>query len=89
MPDSVPDRHFFAKGPPATRTCYLSITERGSDTHREQLLFRDHLRANPDAAAAYERLKRTLAAQFPDDRQSYTERKSRFVHRILEDARCE
>jgi GrpB-like predicted nucleotidyltransferase (UPF0157 family) len=39
------------------------------------LLFRDHLRAHPDAAAAYETEKRTLAIRFRDDRHGYTEAK--------------
>lgn len=85
--DPVPDRLFFAKGPEDDRTHYLSVTERESDTHVEQLLFRDYLRANPEAAAEYEQLKRDLAQRFPDDRSSYTERKSRFVQQVLRDAR--
>ncbi|GAA0672626.1 GrpB family protein [Natronoarchaeum mannanilyticum] len=82
--DPVPDRLFFARGPAEERTHYLSIAERGSECHREQIAFRDHLRANPDAAAEYARLKRKLAKAHPDDRASYTERKSAFVERILE-----
>jgi len=84
--DPVPDRLFFAKGPADERTHYLSIAERGSECHREQVAFRDHLRANPDAAAGYARLKRKLAKAHPDDRASYTERKSAFVERTLDRA---
>lgn len=84
--DPVEDRLFFARGPESERTHYLSVTERGSDTHVEQLAFRDFLRENPDRAQAYARLKRELAAEFPDDRESYTEGKSRFVRRVLEEA---
>ena len=87
--DPVADRRFFAKGPEDDRTHYLSVTGRGSDTHVEQLLFRDYLRQNPETAAEYERLKRALADRFPDDRSAYTERKSRFVRRVLRDARAE
>jgi len=84
--DHVPDRLFFAKGPTEARTHYLSIAERGSGCHREQVAFRDYLRANPDAAAEYARLKRELAENHPDDRETYTERKSAFVERILDRA---
>jgi len=84
--DPVPDRLFFAKGPTDERTHYLSIAERGSDCHREQIAFRDHLRGNPDAAAEYARLKRELANEHPDDREPYTEQKSAFVERILDRA---
>ncbi|WP_256393338.1 GrpB family protein [Natronoarchaeum rubrum] len=82
--DAVPDRLFFAKGPTEERTHYLSIAERGSVCHREQIAFRDYLRSNPDAAAEYARLKRKLATAHPDDRASYTERKSAFVTHILD-----
>lgn len=84
--DGVPDRLFFAMGPTDERTHYLSITERDSDTHREQVAFRDYLREHPDVAAEYRDLKRELAAEFADDRATYTERKSAFVQRILDEA---
>ncbi|AEH38028.1 GrpB family protein [Halopiger xanaduensis] len=87
--DPVADRLFFAKGPERERTHYLSATERGSDTHVEQRLFRDYLRQHPTEAAAYEQLKRELASRYPDDRDAYTERKSQFVQRILQDAKAE
>ncbi|MEY7848866.1 GrpB family protein [Natrarchaeobius sp. A-rgal3] len=87
--DPVSDRLFFAKGPEDDRTHYVSVTERGSDTHREQLLFRDYLRANPAKADEYAQLKRELAADYPDDRSAYTERKSRFVRSVLQSAREE
>ena len=87
--DPVADRLFFAKGPEDDRMHYLSVTDRGSDTHVEQLLFRDYLRRNPGTANEYERLKRELANRFPDDRSAYTERKSRFVRRVLREARDE
>lgn len=85
--DSVSDRLFFAKGPERERTHYLSVTERGSNTHVEQLLFRDYLRRNPTRADEYERLKRDLANRYPDDRSAYTDRKSQFVRRVLREAR--
>ncbi|GAB3020526.1 GrpB family protein [Natronobiforma cellulositropha] len=81
--DPVTDRHFLAKGPREGRTHYLSVTEHGSRTHREQVAFRDYLRAHPETAARYERLKRTLAARHPTDRASYTAGKGAFVERIL------
>ncbi|ELZ74311.1 GrpB family protein [Haloferax larsenii] len=82
--DDVPDRRFFARGPPSCRTHYLSVTERGSDCHREQVAFRDALRGNRPLAAAYEELKRGLASVHPDDRDVYTEAKSSFVQSVLD-----
>lgn len=85
--DGVEDRLFYAKGPEDDRTHYLSVTDRGSDTHVDQLAFRDYLREHPETAREYSQLKRELAARFPDDRASYTERKSSFVEQIVEEAR--
>lgn len=84
--DDVPDRLFLAKGPRTNRTHYLSLTERDSDCYREQIAFRDYLRANDDITAEYESLKRELAANYPDDRDSYTEEKNEFIERVLSDA---
>jgi GrpB-like predicted nucleotidyltransferase (UPF0157 family) len=47
------------------------------------LQFRDHLRAHPRDAAAYERLKRQTAAAFPNDLSAYTEAKGAFIRRLL------
>lgn len=84
--DGVRDRRFFARGPPARRTHYLSVTEAGSDCHRQQVTFRDALRSDPDLAAEYDRLKRELAAATPNDRATYTDSKSSFVRSVLADA---
>ncbi|MFB6236451.1 MAG: GrpB family protein [Halopenitus sp.] len=84
--DDVEDRVFLAKGPPTNRTHYLSITAVGSDTHREQVAFRDYLREHPETASAYATLKRSLASEYPDDRASYTAAKAPFIERVLADA---
>lgn len=84
--DGVEDRLFFANGPEENRTHYLSITEAGSETHTEQLTFRNYLRENPRAARRYARLKQELAERFADDRETYTEAKAGFVREILRQA---
>ncbi|ELZ95994.1 GrpB family protein [Haloferax sulfurifontis] len=84
--DDVPDRRFFVRGPPGRRTHYLSVTEVGSDCHREQVTFRDALRADDDLAAEYERHKRRLTEAHPDDRSRYTNAKASFVESVLDDA---
>jgi GrpB-like predicted nucleotidyltransferase (UPF0157 family) len=62
----------------------LHIVPHGGPRWRAYLLFRDYLRAHPDAAAAYAGLKRELAAEFGSDRKGYPEAKSDFVRSILE-----
>ena len=77
----IPGRHFFRRGIPRQYHIHLTLT--GSDFWRDHLLFRDHLRANPDVAAEYAALKQELAKRYPFDRESYIEGKTEFVQRIL------
>ena len=79
------DRLFFARGAAESRTQYLHVAEAESAYATQMVVFRDHLRENPDVAAAYAELKRSLAEQFPEDRDSYTEGKSAFVTRVLDE----
>lgn len=79
-------RVFLAKGPRTNRTHYLSLAERDGEFAAEQIAFRDCLRTHPDVAAEYEALKRRLAAEHPDDRDAYTERKDEFIQQVLERA---
>jgi GrpB-like predicted nucleotidyltransferase (UPF0157 family) len=51
------------------------------------LLFRNTLRANPDAAHEYAKLKRALAEKFRDDREAYAQAKSDFIKSIEATAR--
>lgn len=81
---------FFVKGLPlaggAGRTHHVHIVEKGHSFYRKQILFRDFLRANPDAAKDYLKLKFDLANKFADDREAYTNGKSEFVNAILQKA---
>jgi GrpB-like predicted nucleotidyltransferase (UPF0157 family) len=85
-PGDVSGRAFLAKGPPSSRTHYLSLAPVGGRVHREQVAFRDYLRTNPETAARYARLKRELAARYPEDRDRYTAAKEPFVADVLETA---
>lgn len=53
------------------------------------LLFRDYLRAHPDAAKRYEKLKYELAELHRTDREAYTDAKGEFVAEIIALARTE
>ena len=44
--------------------------------------FRDYLRLHPETAAIYCTLKRRLAERFRDQRELYTESKTRFIREI-------
>ncbi|MEW2390910.1 GrpB family protein [Streptomyces venezuelae] len=61
----------------------------GTKPHLDHVLFRDHLRRNPDEVRRYAELKRTLARRFTGDaagRAAYTEAKSGLVAELLEKA---
>lgn len=79
--------YFFVKGLPLIggtgRTHHIHLVDRGHDFFRKKLLFRDHLRSNPDDARFYEALKNELSKKFPDDRDAYTNGKTDFVNGIL------
>ncbi|ALX50598.1 GrpB family protein [Lentibacillus amyloliquefaciens] len=74
----ITGRRFFQKGG-ENRTHHVHIIEAGSTHLERHLAFRDYLRAHPDKAASYSRLKLDLAARFPDDIAAYIEGKHRFV----------
>ena len=77
----LPGRHFFVRGDPVTH--HLHLVEKGCPHWAKWLLFRDYLRAHPDAAQRYNALKRRLATRYAHDRDAYTRAKTPFVARLL------
>jgi len=75
------DRDFFVKR--TQPVCHLHCYPAGHREWDRHLAFRDWLRAHPEGAAAYGRLKRELAVRFPADRIAYTEAKSDFIEAAL------
>jgi GrpB-like predicted nucleotidyltransferase (UPF0157 family) len=75
--------HWFCKPSPTVRTHHLHLVPIGSPLWLERLAFRDALRADSLLAQAYASLKHQLAAQFPSDREAYTEAKAPFVQAVL------
>ena len=74
--------HWFCKPSPEFRTHHLHLVPGDSRQWVEAIGFRDYLRAQPETAMAYERLKRELAAQHRDDREAYTAAKHSFIERV-------
>ena len=77
----LPGRHFFVRGTPVTH--HLHLVERGCAHWDKWLLFRDYLRAHPDAVHRYNVFKRRLATRYAHDRDAYTRAKTPFVKRVL------
>ena len=82
-PQGVVGRELFVLGPESSRTHHLNLVVEGGPVWREALAFRDRLRADPAVAAAYESLKRDLAARHASDRGAYTAGKAAFVAATL------
>lgn len=72
----IPEHHIF--GRPVVRQYLAHVVMHGSDQWRRSLRFRDRLREDVDARAAYQALKERLAAAGLS-RAGYTEGKTEFV----------
>jgi GrpB-like predicted nucleotidyltransferase (UPF0157 family) len=59
--------------PEGQRPTHLHVRVDGRANQRYPLLFRDYLRAHPDSAVAYARLKMQLAALLRENRFTYTD----------------
>lgn len=84
----IAGRRFFIKGSETERTHHIHVFERahaGSpqpSTFERHIAFRDYLRAHPNEAQAYSRLKAELARRFPHDIDGYTAGKDDFIREI-------
>ena len=76
------------KGPPECRTHYIHVEVISSTYWNNHILFRDYLLKHPEYIAKYEELKKSLEANFKDDRKKYTATKKEFIQSILKSA-CE
>lgn len=83
----VPGRHYLRRGEP--RAYHLHLVEAGGPLWRDYLAFRDHLRADAAAARAFAAVKRTLAAQYPRDRDGYLQAKAPHVLDVLRHAHAD
>ncbi|NQX40018.1 GrpB domain, predicted nucleotidyltransferase, UPF0157 family [Pedobacter steynii] len=63
---------------------HLYVCLQDSVSLKNHLLFRDYLRANPETAAEYGRLKMTLAEKHPYDIDRYIDGKTDFIITVLE-----
>ena len=60
----------------------IHLRPEDADRWRDQLVFREYLRENPDARAEYERTKREAAAEHPDDVGAYTDAKNETIREL-------
>lgn len=82
----IAGRHYFVRGTPRSHQVHMFAADH-PEVERH-LLFRDYLRTHAGERAAYERLKRDLAAQSEHDVQAYARAKTPFCDRIVGLARA-
>lgn len=83
----IPGRQFFTRDTDGERSHHLHVFQTGHPDIERHTVFRDYLRANPQAAKEYEQLKVKLAKLFPKQSGDYTEAKSDFILSMDEVAR--
>lgn len=81
----IEDREAF-NAPDGLPPHHLYVCVEGSAALLNHLALRDFLRSNPAAAAEYGRLKKQLAAQFPNDIDSYVAGKTAYLLQVLRSA---
>ena len=81
--DARPWRRFLVQVVDGHRAAHLHLLLAAGERWREQLAFRDALRADPALVRAYAELKRSLAAQHGSDREAYMDGKAAFVRSVL------
>jgi GrpB-like predicted nucleotidyltransferase (UPF0157 family) len=77
--DGVVRYPFFGRPPTRPRRFHVHVAQADSHHERRHLAVRDFLRAHPDQARAYARVKRDAAAGHPGDRPGYMAAKQQFV----------
>ena len=75
----LPGELFFRKGPPGPWTHHVHVMALSHPRWQKLVLFRDYLRAHPEAAQAYAAIKRELAGASKDDIAAYRDGKTAFV----------
>jgi GrpB-like predicted nucleotidyltransferase (UPF0157 family) len=83
----IPGRQFFTRDTNGERSHHLHVFQKGHPDIERHTIFRDFLRANPEAAREYEQLKEILAKRFPKQSSNYTAAKSDFILSMDEVAR--
>lgn len=79
---------FIKRGSDRARSHHIHMVE-PHFPHWDGLFVRDYLMAHPEVAQDYLRLKLSLAAAHPNDREAYTDGKTEFIASIMPRARAE
>lgn len=80
--NGIPGRRFFSKTVDGVRRFHVHVFQAGDPEIERHLAFVQYLRAHPDQAAAYGRLKQALAERFSADIDGYADGKNDFVQEM-------
>jgi GrpB-like predicted nucleotidyltransferase (UPF0157 family) len=80
---------FIKRDAEGARTHHVHMVESAFSQHWDGLVFRDYLIEHSEVAREYEALKMRLAAEFPNDREAYTDAKSEFIEDVTARAKRE
>lgn len=78
-----PGHRYFRPPPGVPREYQVHVCQVGSDWERVHLLFRDYLRAHPEVAVEYGRMKLRLAHQHTQARIAYNDEKGPFIDAVV------
>lgn len=82
-------RHFLSKKDSTGQTFHLHLVEQSSWAERKERLMRDYLLQHPESVRAYGDLKDSLAKNYANDSLAYTQAKTAFIQRIIDNARAQ
>jgi GrpB-like predicted nucleotidyltransferase (UPF0157 family) len=85
-PDPAQWTKLYFRAPGQQRRTHLHVRQAGRANQRYPLLFRDYLRAHPDATASYAQIKFALARLHPDDKDAYYDVKDPVCDLIMHSA---
>jgi GrpB-like predicted nucleotidyltransferase (UPF0157 family) len=79
----IPGRRYFSTGTTSVAQArHVHVFQADNPEVARHIDFRDYMRAHPDDAQAYSRLKEILAEKFPNDSERYTNGKSDFIRKM-------
>jgi len=85
--NGIPGRRYFVQESDGVHRHHVHVYQVGHPQVKRHLDFRDYLRAHPDEAQAYSRLKEVLAEQFRHDSWGYSGAKCAFIQEMNRRAR--
>ena len=82
--------HTWLCKPSSTKREYIvHLVEYNGEQWIHRIAFRDYVKMHQDVALAYNKLKKDLAEQYPNDLNSYTHAKSIFIKQVTQKALLE